>query len=593
MRWRYGILIGIFLALLSLYPQAALIAVRGPEYNGATFVNDNDEPVYIAYLQSLIDGRPRRNNIYLGGTEEPPETFLSIQALPAYAAAFPARSAGLTAERTFLILSVISAFFSALALFWFLSKVTGNDSFAAAATLAILILGASVSGYGVLKFFLGINPASASLPFLRRYTPGLVFPFFLLLFAIVWRAYSSQLQQKRNVYVLGTAFFFGVLIYSYFYLWTAAIAWMLILALLTLALKANAREIFTRFWLPVFVICVTISIPYAYLILQRSSSTDGSQALEATRQLVLTKPSIWLGSLIILATFLLARYKHAPLNRPITLFVISFALLPLVLFDQQIISGYSLQPFHYNLYIAPYSALISLVLFTWEAIGEQLSKLKPYAWLPLIALIGAWGIIESHYVTGYRMVANIRRDETIPLNRRLAELGHANFGSAASQVTFNSDDIQADNQPAIAPYGVLWSEHLPWASSVSSAAARRRYFLHMYFSDRDAAYLSKSLENCNGGTDCKSLFGWRAIPTLAIGDHQPTPEERAGAVLEFEAFLRDVSAKDAYDPVMSYAVVPQAGGPDLSRIDRWYRRDGGEVHGKFRLYKLEPLDMAP
>src|SRR5687768_12550622 len=124
MRWRYGAIAGAFLVLLSLYPQAVLIYQRGSEYKGAAFFFDYDEPAYAAYLQAIIDGRPRKNHIYAGEKEQPGrETILSVQSIPAYAAALPAWLFGFTAETCFLILAPLCAFAAAIGLFWFLSKV--------------------------------------------------------------------------------------------------------------------------------------------------------------------------------------------------------------------------------------------------------------------------------------------------------------------------------------------------------------------------------------------------------------------------------------------------------------------------------------
>ncbi len=78
MSWRYGVAVGIFLALLSMCPQAVLIYERGSNYNGATFVNDNDESVYVAYLQAIIDGRVIADAL---ATQPGPNGLLAYEAL--------------------------------------------------------------------------------------------------------------------------------------------------------------------------------------------------------------------------------------------------------------------------------------------------------------------------------------------------------------------------------------------------------------------------------------------------------------------------------------------------------------------------------
>ena len=65
-RWKWGLFAAIGMTLLALYPQINLWLARGREWNGAYVMVHQDEVAYSAYIQALIDGRPRRNNPYTG-----------------------------------------------------------------------------------------------------------------------------------------------------------------------------------------------------------------------------------------------------------------------------------------------------------------------------------------------------------------------------------------------------------------------------------------------------------------------------------------------------------------------------------------------
>ena len=53
LRWRFGIIAGLFLAVFSLYPQMKMIYLRGAEWNGHYAYNDIDEVAYaILFLAS-------------------------------------------------------------------------------------------------------------------------------------------------------------------------------------------------------------------------------------------------------------------------------------------------------------------------------------------------------------------------------------------------------------------------------------------------------------------------------------------------------------------------------------------------------------
>src|SRR3954464_14834061 len=93
--WRLGVFAAISLTLVALYPQFHLQLARGKDWNGSYAFFSQDEIAYSAYVNALIEGRPRRNDPYTGrddAAENPqPESLFSIQFAPAYAIALPAR----------------------------------------------------------------------------------------------------------------------------------------------------------------------------------------------------------------------------------------------------------------------------------------------------------------------------------------------------------------------------------------------------------------------------------------------------------------------------------------------------------------------
>src|SRR5215211_6740265 len=89
LRWRLGVLAGISMMILALYPQLNLWVMRSSDWNGAYAYNDVDEVAYAAYLQALIDGRPRLSDPFTGRDDAPglkqPESLFPIQFIPPYA----------------------------------------------------------------------------------------------------------------------------------------------------------------------------------------------------------------------------------------------------------------------------------------------------------------------------------------------------------------------------------------------------------------------------------------------------------------------------------------------------------------------------
>ena len=90
-RWKFGILAGLAVVLVTMIPQLSLWIERGTEGHGAFAIVDPDELAYSGYINSIVNGKSRRNDPFLGGATTTHETYFSIQFVPAYTLAFVAR----------------------------------------------------------------------------------------------------------------------------------------------------------------------------------------------------------------------------------------------------------------------------------------------------------------------------------------------------------------------------------------------------------------------------------------------------------------------------------------------------------------------
>ncbi|MEQ1924093.1 MAG: hypothetical protein ABL952_16435, partial [Pyrinomonadaceae bacterium] len=175
LRWRFGIIAGLFLAVFSLYPQLKMVYLRGAEWNGHYAYNDVDEVAYAAYLKALIDGRPRKNDPYTGRDDTPenpqPESLFSIQFAGPYTIAIPARILGVPATWAMTISGAVAAFLTALAIFWLIGMLTRDSLFAMAGSLIVLAGGALFAGEGAIGEILDFSYSYPYFPGLRRYLP--------------------------------------------------------------------------------------------------------------------------------------------------------------------------------------------------------------------------------------------------------------------------------------------------------------------------------------------------------------------------------------------------------------------------------------
>src|SRR5882724_5464301 len=378
-RWRWGLAVSVVLMLVALLPQIHFVINRGHEWNRANAITHPDEVAYSAYLASLIRGDSRRNDPFTGRSDlrEPKvaESLFSIQFVPAYVVAGPARMLGLNASTVFMVLPAVCALISSLALFWFFSLLTKDDRLSAAAVAIVFGFGTAIGGQGIVRLVPSLNylipiwisnrvsPAALyGLPFLRLYQPAVAFPLFITLCGLVWLALTTVSRRLASVATVGSGAVFALLVFSYFYLWTAAAAWLVCLCVIWLIARPADRRRATAVFAVVAVFAIVALVAYLSLLTHRAATIDAAQALMFTHRPDLFRfPEIVAALVIVSIVFSDRRRTTGPRN-PVVLVAFSFALAVFVVFNQQIISGRSLQPVHYQWFVANYSALIAILL---------------------------------------------------------------------------------------------------------------------------------------------------------------------------------------------------------------------------------------
>jgi len=281
--WQAGVLAAIAVMFLSLYPQLHLWYERGTEWKGSYALFDTDEVAYSAYLNALIDGRPRRNDPYTGRDDREdapqPESLFSIQFAPPYALALMARVLGISASTVFILLACFAALASSFAVFRLVSLVTNDERLAACAVLVVLCLGTLATGHGAVRELRGVQAAYHYLPFLRRYIPAFIFPFYFVFCAQVWRMLTVEDKRRavRSAILAGATF--ALLVYSYFYLWTAAAAWVVCLSLLWLLLRPEGYTRALKGFGVTGALMLAALLPYFALVANRAGTMEAVQAL--------------------------------------------------------------------------------------------------------------------------------------------------------------------------------------------------------------------------------------------------------------------------------------------------------------------------
>jgi hypothetical protein len=526
---------------------------------------DIDELAYSAYVNALIDGRPRRNDPYTGKDNSQFENLFSIQFLPAYAVALPAKVLRVSAATAFIILLPVATVAATVMLLWLLVEVTQELELSIVGAIAVLCLG-TVSALNPVQILWGMQPAFDFFPFLRRYEPAIPFPVLIALSLFMWRALT-----RNPAWAILVGVSFGFLVYSYFFLWTAAAVWICAIMILWFIARPQDRRRVWQVGAIVLAIAAIVLVPYSWLLMHRPPTIDQAHLLEITHNPDLFRAPEIYGILVLCGLAYYARRGLQSWREPRVLFTASFALAPFLIFNQQVLTGRSMQPFHYEEFITNY--WIVLALFLALGLRWRTGQRRILVYL----LVGALSIAV--------FLAIRAADTRLSLNMHLDEgrLVALKLRADPGTLVFASDLIVTNSIDTVAPNPVLWARHLSIFSNVDLREQKKRFYQYLYYS----GFNEKQLERVLSGDSIArwEVFGAeRTVPVLTANHKRIAAEEISKATTEYAQFLDSFDSECATDPLLSYAVVSPE--DDLSNLDRWYERSSPEKIGGFVVYHL-------
>lgn len=605
LQWRFGVVAGLFLAFFSLYPQMKMFYLRGAEWNGHYAYNDIDEVAYASYLKALIDGRPRKNDPYTGRDDSPespqPESLFSIQFAGPMTIAIPARVLGVGAPWAMTISGAVAAFLTALAIFWLLGMITGDSIFAMAGSLAVLAGGALFAGEGAIGEILGISYSYPYFPGFRRYIPAMAFPAFFFLAAIAWKVFIREPREddiskgpgpitKDLLLLTVAAIAFGYTVFSYFYVWTTAAAWLGCVGLLWIIARPDGMWSDMKRLLLLGVGCTAVLAPYAWLLSRRSHTMDDVQLLVRTRALDLTRVPELIGFVVLAVIALGIAMKMFRLRDRATLFAISLALTPAIVFNQQVITGQSLQPIHYQVFIGNYVAGLAVMVtfgLIWRSANETKGAAPKLAMTVLALIAAGWGFVECHYTVRVLDEVNVLRDEALPVGRRLTEIA-ADDPDRYKRVVLHLGIAEGDDLPTIAPQSVLWARHQHVFPGLDWQESKERYYQQLLYQGVGDRQLADGMKKGEDFVSMIALFGWGRHTDRLNSEYKPlTYGEIDNEVRKYAEYVRNFDARRPGVPRLDFLVTPTELEPYLDSVDKWYERTDREQYGKYVLYRLK------
>jgi hypothetical protein len=567
-RGKLALIVGS-LTVITSFPQLYLCYTRGHQWNGSCAYLDTDELAYAAYINALIDGRPRRSDPYTGNDNNRGETLFSIQFLPAYVTALIARLLRISAASVFILLTPVVTVAATLIVFWLLREVSNNLPLSTIGAVGVLCLG-TVASYNPVQFVTSGQAGYDVFPFLRRYIPAVPFPVLVGFFIFTWRALT-----RNRSWTFAAAACFAFLVYSYFFLWTTAAAWFCAITAQWFLVRSEER----RSTLQVFGTMTTLAgislSPYLWLLMHRAVTIDRAQLLEQTHAPDLLRAPELCGAILLgLVAF---KGRHVLARDARLLFASSFAIVPFLIFNQQILTGRSLQAFHYEEFVTNYMVVIAYFITLGVARPNLPRRLLAYVTVGTVFM----GIVLTVSATRSTLAFNIEIDRVRGAALTLRQEGK-------NGVVFAPDSVLTHTIPSVSGNPVLWARHLYTFANTDLAGQRKRFYEYLYYSGFDEERLLTALRN-DFGTRWELFGAERANPVLVSRQSPITEDEIYLTAKEYAKFVSSFDITTATEPTLSYAVVSRT--DDLTNLDRWYERDAGEQAGDFIIYRLKLKNM--
>jgi hypothetical protein len=599
--WRLCVLVSFAMMFLSLLPQIQLWAVRGKNWHGAYVSPTADEVIYSAYLNALIAGRPRKNDPFAGEDTAPnstlPESTFSIQFIPPYTISFFARLLHMSASTTMIVLIAVAALLSSLSIFWLIAVTTRDFRLAAVATLFVLCLGGAIGGTGLVGTLLKIDLASPVLPFLRRYQPAAAFPLFFVFMTFVWHALTTVAIRTAQICAGLAGVILGILVFSYLYLWTSAGAWVLCCGAIWFIVRPTDRgRTFTVLTTVGVIFCLAL-IPYLYLITHRTRTLDAEQALVSSHYPDLFRIPEIVGVLILVGLFIGIRRGTINKCEPRTIFAASLAILPLLVFNQQVITGRVIQPHHFAHFVANYCVLVALPLSIIR--DSRVLSSRVLVWVGVLCFL--WGLIEVGLTARFATVpAAIANDKIVSVLLRLKDLSKEDGTVDGLRTTGIAKVLVFSPRMAVTALLPTWTSQgtlldMRGLDFGTATDQQRKQFLymHLYYCNIDPQAFGQALNDSGKHEDINFysrsvVFGYdRVLRGLAPKFIPIRAEEINSEVQLYQAYINSFSHDEVLKRPIRYAIIPVDGDFDFSNLDRWYERDAGERVGDYVLYALK------
>jgi len=299
---------------------------------------------------------------------------------------------------------------------------------------------------------------------------------------------------------------------------------------------------------------------------------DEDQALTFSRAPDLFRVTEITSLLVVLMLVLHIRRRRVDWRSPQTLFVMACAVVSFVVFNQQVITGISLQAFHYEQFIINYLVLVGIV-GTYHLIWSHL-KIRPIVWAAFAIGVGLVTALKDVHDNS---ALNVRRDQAKVIFEQLEA------SDTYGWVVFDNSLLAASSlTDSTVPQ--LWSPNMHIYGGLDGAERVERYYQYLHLLGVTPQTFAHDLQN-NLQTRV-SVFGLQRVNEVLSQRLTPiTADEIRSKVDLYTSYVNNFSQQQANRWPLVYVIT--IANPDFSNLDRWYTRTPVERIGECVVYEVK------
>jgi hypothetical protein len=322
---------------------------------------------------------------------------------------------------------------------------------------------------------------------------------------------------------------------------------------------------------------------------------DEAQTMIFTHWPDLFRASELIGIAVFAVLLLAIRRGVIERTDPRAIFAACFALLPLLVFNQQVLTGRTMQSYHFEVFVVNYAALIALVIVTvilWEPKVH-----RSLTWIAVACCL--WGATEVTMDILAHTRSSVVADQVVPVLRRLDQLSTQDGTLEGLRTSGKTATIIFSPQREVMAWAPTWTSQgtvlnmggLDFGTATHSER-KEFFYLYLYYSDVDAEGLRNLLSGEAGdfftGHYARiAIFGHeRVLPILGSSFQPIEPHEIEREVRLYDDYVKGFSKEKVLAHPLSY-LVTKTNAPTPRAVDRWYERNAAEQHGDYTLYLVK------